>query len=437
VEKLAEKIKEAMAGARFAWDAYIEGKETREVKVNSAQIDSVKSAVMAGAAIRVFKNGKMGFAYTTSPDGVKSAVEKAEENCLIEGYENYSPGAASYSGGLRMDSGNFENNTMDKIKEAAFALESSVNTFGSGVKYARDATVSENKSTITYFNSSGSSAVYSRTSAFCYVTAIAGEEGAQEAVDAAATSADFTKLDFAATGKSAAARAAAMLGGGSVKSGKYGLFMPPHTAVDLLSVLSQLFLGNNIRKGKSLFKDNHYGDVIGPDFLEIRDDPNLEMRAGSYPIDAEGTAGLNKAVVKNGKINSFLYDIFNAAGSVSTGNCARRGFKAMAEPGASNFYIPAGKTPREAALENFTGIYADALMGLHTANPVSGNFSLGVAGWLYEKGKIIKPVKETLIAGNIKDIMKNITAICDDLEFYFSFGSPSIVIKDVTAAGKE
>jgi PmbA protein len=163
------------------------------------------------------------------------------------------------------------------------------------------------------------------------------------------------------------------------------------------------------------------------------------MRAGSFPVDAEGFAGADKAVVKNGRLEAFLFDGLNAAHfkTVSTGNCRRAGFKAMPEPGVSNFYIPSGKTNRQEALSKFSGIYADSLMGLHTANPVSGNFSLGASGWLYEKGKIIKPVKEVLIAGNIKDIMKKVKAVCDDLEFFFNLGAPTVIIGGINVAGKE
>lgn len=438
MSNLVSKIGDALAGKPYSWDVYIEEKTSLEAKVNSGEVDSLKNTSSTGAAIRVFKDGKMGFAYLTSPEQAESAVQKAEATALSEGYGDYKPGNAK-AGKIDLSDPEFGSIDMDRVKEAAFELESTIGSYGSGVKYSRDATASAGKNSVTYFNSSGASASFEKTISYCYATAIAGEGEAQEAVDGMASSASFSTLDFSTTAKQTAQRAAALVGGSSIKSGTYSLMLPPHTAVDLLSVLSQLFLGNNIRKGKSLLKECKKGEIIGPQVLEIRDDALLPMRPGSFPVDAEGYGGANKAVVINGALETFLFDALNGAGlsAASTGNSVRRGFKAMPEPGISNFYIPAGKTKKSVAIDSFTGIYADSLMGLHTANPVSGNFSLGAAGWLYEKGKIIRPVKETLIAGNIKDIMKNITAVGDDLEFYFNLGAPTVVIGNINAAGKD
>jgi PmbA protein len=151
-------------------------------------------------------------------------------------------------------------------------------------------------------------------------------------------------------------------------------------------------------------------------------------------VDGEGSAGTNKAVVEEGKLNTFLYDIINAEQmkTKSTGNSDRPDFKSLPDCGPSNFYIQAG-TGNHCG-EN--GILINSLMGLHMTDTISGNFSLGINGWLMDKGEKKQAVKETLITGNIRDFLMKIDVICGDLKFYGQFGSPTIVVRDIAVAGK-
>ncbi len=70
-------------------------------------------------------------------------------------------------------------------------------------------------------------------------------------------------------------------------------------------------------------------------------------------------------------------------------------------------------------------------MGVHTANPITGNFSIGVTGLWIEKGEIKFPVKEAVISGNILEFFDNIEAIGDDLKFYGNIGAPSLIISNI------
>ena len=77
------------------------------------------------------------------------------------------------------------------------------------------------------------------------------------------------------------------------------------------------------------------------------------------------------------------------------------------------------------------GLYIVDAMGVHTANPISGDFSLGVTGLWIEGGEIQYPVKEAVISGNILELFGKIAAVGDDLVFYGNMGAPSLLISDV------
>jgi PmbA protein len=74
-------------------------------------------------------------------------------------------------------------------------------------------------------------------------------------------------------------------------------------------------------------------------------------------------------------------------------------------------------------------------MGMHTANPVSGDFSVGIAGVYIEKGELKYPVKEAIISGNVSQIFKNIKALGQDLTFYRNIGTPTLLVEGIDISG--
>ena len=117
----------------------------------------------------------------------------------------------------------------------------------------------------------------------------------------------------------------------------------------------------------------------------------------------------------------------------STGNASGTGIA------PSNFYIKPGISSYDEEVKAMKkGIIVTALAGTHAgANPISGDFSLQTSGFLVEDGKIVKPVALITSAGNYLELLSNVTAVCDDLEFGFSYiGSPSLKVKSLQISGK-
>ena len=121
----------------------------------------------------------------------------------------------------------------------------------------------------------------------------------------------------------------------------------------------------------------------------------------------------------------------------STGNAVRPGIKAPPAAGLTNLYIEKGDFSRGALFNRAgTGLFVTEVMGMHTANPVSGDFSVGAAGIWIENGKRAYPVKGVAIAGNVIDILKSVTAVGSDLRFFGKIGAPSLLISDLTISGE-
>lgn len=421
-------------------DVYAVKSNENETAADEGKIERLKSAVVSGAGVRVFKNGLLGFSYTTdiTPEGIKDAVLKASQSAFIEGYEKYSmPGACAAAEVKSADAG-YGAITPETRKNTALELESAVKKSDSRVIHVRDTIFRDAFVSVMFSNTENARFTHQKTIYSIMSSAVASDGVNTEVSDIYAQSCALAGLNIQKTALEAGRRAAMILGGESIPTGRYDIILPDYTAADFAYLLSRVFHGGSIAKGKSMLSGIKTGSVIGSPCFTLRDDALLEMRQGSFSHDAEGTPGMNKALIDSGTYKGFISDRLYAAkaGAAPSGNCVRQDFKSLPEPGPSNFYIAGGSGSAEDFLKNATGLFINSLMGLHTADPVSGNFSLGINGWLLERGEKIKSVKECLITGNIKDILDRTVKAAGEPVFYGNCGAPLLYVEGITAAGR-
>jgi len=190
--------------------------------------------------------------------------------------------------------------------------------------------------------------------------------------------------------------------------------------------------------GKSVFCGKIEHHVVN-DSLNIIDDGLIPEKFGSTPFDAEGVPTSKKVLIEKGILKSLMHNQYTAkrAGfEKSTGNAVRtdRGITV----GPTNLYIDTDRdkiSPEEIIKVVDKGVYIIEVMGMHTANPVSGDFSVGISGIYIEKGEFKYPVKETVISGNILEVFKNIKAVGNDLNFFGNIGSPTLLVEGIDISG--
>ena len=211
--------------------------------------------------------------------------------------------------------------------------------------------------------------------------------------------------------------------------------------VSLLSTFSGIFNADSAQKGLSLLK-NREGDMIASPIVTIVDDPLLENGMASTPFDDEGVATFKKEVVLNGKLITLLHNLktANKAGVKTTGNGIKSSYSSPISIYPTNFYIEKGDKSLDEIIKDIDeGLMVTSFAGLHSgANSVTGDFSLAAKGFYIKEGKKVFPVEQITVAGNYFDLLKDIEAIGEDLEFPMSsIGSPSVVIKELSVAGKD
>jgi len=224
-----------------------------------------------------------------------------------------------------------------------------------------------------------------------------------------------------------------------VESGVWRAVIRRDAMRSLLSTFSGIFSAENAQKKLSLL-DGREGETIAASCVTLIDDPLLPGGFASIPFDGEGSACRTKAVIENGVLKTLLHSRKTArkAGTVSTGN-ARRSVTSPVQVAPTNFFFRPGEKDLDALLRDMgEGLLITELGGLHAgANPISGDFSLIAKGFLVSGGKQGEPVEQITIAGNFYQLLKNIRAVGNDLEFKGgSIGSPSMDAGSIHVAGK-
>jgi PmbA protein len=215
-------------------------------------------------------------------------------------------------------------------------------------------------------------------------------------------------------------------------------------ASEFLSLLAHSFLADQIQKGKSSLKGKQGERFFSP-CLTIVDDGTYPKGISSSPIDGEGMPSQRTSLVVQGEVAGYLYDRYwanreNLSSSKSrirsTGNSRRHGIKSPPGVGVSNFFIERGDGTFPKLVENlFTGLVVEEVMGLHTVDPISGDFSLGCSGDWIDKGEKVHPVKSVAIAGNLFELFRRVIMVGEDLRFFGGVGSPSLLIKELVISG--
>ncbi len=225
----------------------------------------------------------------------------------------------------------------------------------------------------------------------------------------------------------------------SIKPGKMPVLFAPSGALALGLPLSEGLNGKAVYKGTSPMAGK-IGEKLFDEKITIIDDGTIDGKFASASYDDEGVPHHRNVLVEKGVLKSFFYDLKTAAqsGVKSTGNAARGLFNPP-EPSLTNFVIQPGQTPLKEILAGMDeGIIVEDLLGIGQGNTISGAFSNPLAlAFKVEKGEIVGRVKDLSIAGNIYDLLMNVTAVSKEAQWvYNTVHAPYILISEMNVAGK-
>jgi PmbA protein len=241
-------------------------------------------------------------------------------------------------------------------------------------------------------------------------------------------------------GREAARRALRRLGARRVPTQQVPIIFAPEVARSLIGTIFEAASGDAIWRGAS-FLAGRLGKQIAAPSLTVIDDNIMLLPTGmggfgTTPFDGEGLPTRRTVVVEQGVLRNYLLNTYTARklGMKSTHNAAR-GLAGTPGIGCGNFYLEPGTlTPEQIIAAVPAGLYVTSLMGFGV-NTVTGDYSRGATGLWIENGALTHAVEEVTIAGNLAEMLKNVAAIGNDLEFRGAAASPTLRIDGMTIAG--
>jgi len=440
------------------YEIYLDQSSHFDVESKEGGIDTFEVSHSLGMAFRILNRQRIGFSYTTfsgvsrgqlqNPlveleqvidDAIASAGDTAADPCydFAPPLNEPPPSPPIFDETLE---GTSESVKIEKAKELEKAARS---VDPKRIQKVRKASYQEAVAHRTLINSKGLEFSYQST--FCSVSVTAVAQEAEEAemgwdFDASHFQND---LDVKRVGKEASRKALESLGGRKIPSGIYPVLIHPSVASEFLSLLAHSFKSEQIQKGKSSLKGKRGERYFSP-LITIEDNGLHPKGILTAPIDGEGTRSQRTPLVVQGELSGYLYDRYWAnregasSGSIarSTGNSRRSGIKSPPGIGTSNFLIEPGTRSFSTLLNDLhQGMLLEEVMGLHTVDPISGDFSLGCSGKWVDKGKLIHPVKSVAVAGNLFQLFQDVVGIGEDFRFIGGIGSPSLLVRSLKISG--
>ena len=235
-------------------------------------------------------------------------------------------------------------------------------------------------------------------------------------------------------GRNAGIRAVARLGARKMKTTQVPVVYDARVSGGLIRHLTGAINGSSIARGTSFLKDS-LGERVFSEGIDIIDNPLRPRGLRSKPFDGEGLASRKKTLIEDGKLTTWILDLAAARqlGLSSTGS-ASRGTSGPPGPAPTNVYLQNGSiSPEELIADIDQGFYVTELIGMGV-NGITGDYSRGASGFWIEKGEKTFPVSEMTIAGNLKDMFRELTP-ANDLVIRYGTDSPTVRIDGMTVAG--
>ncbi|MEW6774979.1 MAG: TldD/PmbA family protein [Bdellovibrionota bacterium] len=427
-----------------AWELYLSHTRSLSVEAEEGKVESLSEALLHGVGVRVLRRGAPGFSYSTSfaPSSLEEAAEKAVAAARVatpEASFSFPAPAAQPRAKLGIYDPQIIRIPREKKVSLALSLEEAARRMDPRISAVRNASYSEEIESIRLRSSLGVDFAFQESSLSTSVLVVATQGKHSEMGFDFENARCWNGLDAKAVAKRAAEKACQQLGAKRIKGRSGPVILENNAACEVLEVLSSSFCADQVRKGKSSLAGKR-GKKILAKTITLVDDGLLAGGLASAPFDDEGVASQRTVLVQSGRLEGFLYDTAAARreGEKSTGNAVREdGFRSIPGVGPTNFYFRKGRRPLRGLLSDMgEGLLVTELLGVHTADPVTGDFSFGCSGFVVRREKKAGPFNGMAISGNLFDVLGRVEAVGSDLRFSGGFGSPSLLIGKVDVSGE-
>lgn len=431
---MAEKAKKEVEKACDAYEIYVDESNTIQLDSRKDELNFVKEEIECGVGIRVLKDNKQGFAFTSNMEKIAECAAQAIENTkLNKSDENY-----SFSQVKKVP-------TIDKLYDKKFkdlSLDESIEFLKTTISTASDNgcevtgsgfSAGEGRSLI--LNSNGVS-IEDEGTGFGIGLSVTLQKDGEIATAYNSQSSRFFDLDGEKLAKEVCDLAKSSINTKSIETDDYSVVLDYYAATGLLQTFIGAFNGENVMRGRSILKDKTESEIANPT-LSIIDNPLLEKGMASAKCDGEGSVSQKTELIKDGILNSFIYDIYtaNKEGVETTSNGLRDSYYTTPMIAPTNLEFKFSEMKDLSEIDK--GVLTTSVLGAHTANPISGDFSVEASNaFKIENGEVSDPINKAMISGNIFEIMKKVEGLKSEVKQYGSFIIPKLLVHDLRVVGQ-
>jgi PmbA protein len=448
---LAEKIvKMALSLAADEAEVYLENTSRLDLDIRNGEVETVKQAASKGLGLRIFKEQKLGFSYTSdfSPESLDDFTKKTVQLSLVAEPKSWN-GLPDLRGGKLKELDLYDPSIAeipnDKKIEMAKKVEKLTLAYDKRITKSRGGSFSNSEREIILVNSKGVSHSHQTTSVGFSVGAIAGEGNSMQSGSWRSSKRHFKDLDtIEFVAGEAGKRTVEKLGARPVSTQKAPVVFDREVAGGFWSGILTAMDGDSVYK-KTTFLTDYLGKQIAPEFITIVDDPLIPRHTSSTPVDGEGNPTMKNVLIEKGILKMYLYDSLTARKAgvkvnpiVSRGGGFRGGgYNSLPSAGALNMVVLNGSENREKIISEIkNGFYVTGLRSRSGVSSTTGTFSSGASGFWIENGEIAFPVDGVTLGGNTLDMLMNIEVLANDLELRESRNCPSFKVSEMTVGGR-
>lgn len=434
IYEIAQKAENALKNNCDAYEIYIDESKLIELDSKQDELNFAKEEIEHGLGVRVIKNNKMGFAFTSNLDKIAETCAQAIENSkLNKEDENY---AFSQVEKLVDVKGVYDKKFHDlDLDESVEFLKTVISTAAdSGCEITGSGfSASEGKSLIV--NSNGVS-IENEGTGFGIGLSVTIQKDGQIATAYDSQSSRFFDLDGVKLANEVCDLAKSSLDTKPIETNDYDVVLDYYAATGLLRTFMGAFDGENVRRGRSILKDKMGTEIANPT-LSIIDNPLLENGMLTSSCDGEGSVSQKTDLIKDGALSSFIYDIYtaNKVGAKTTSNGIRGSYLTTPMISATNLEFEFSELKDISEIDK--GVLTTSVLGAHTANPISGDFSVEASNaFKIENGELTDPINKAMISGNVFEIMKKVEGLNTEVKQYGSFILPKLLVHDLRVVGQ-
>ena len=434
IYELAEKGQKAIENNCDAYEIYID--ETKLIELDSKQdeLNFAKEEIDLGLGIRVIKDNKIGFAFTSNLEKIVETANQAVENTkLNKTDENYAFSETEKVRDVKkVYDKKFNDLNLDESVEVlktviSTATDSGCDVTGSGFS------ASEGRSLII---NSNDVSIENEGTGFGIGLSVTIQKDGKIATAYNSQSSRFFDIDGEKLANEVCDLAKNSLETKPIETNDYDVVLDYYAATGLLQTFIGAFDGENVGRGRSILKDKIGMEIANPT-LSIIDNPLLEKGMYSTKCDGEGSVSQKTDLIKEGVLSSFIYDIYtaNKQNVETTSNGFRGSYITTPMISPSNLEFKFSEMKDLSEVDK--GVLTTSVLGAHTANPISGDFSVEASNaFKIENGELTDPVEKAMISGNIFEIMKKVEGLNSEIKQYGSFIIPKLLVHDLRVVGQ-